>query len=462
MGSIKFGTDGWRAVIAEDFTFSNLKAVAQAVADYIKKNFKHNSSIALGYDGRFLSKEFAYAAAEVFSANNIKVFLSAELIPTPLVSFITKTRGLSLGVMITASHNPYRFNGFKIKKATGGAADKAVTNEVERLLFRTKVKSVSRPSLLKVENFSPSYIKFIRSYIDLSRCRSMKLKILVDLMHGSGGYFLKEVFKNNKNIQIDYLRDDFNPSFGGTSPEPLPKNLKPLTEKMKGSSYDLGIALDGDGDRIACVLPGGRFLSAQVLLPLLALHLADNRKLSGGIVKTVVGSNLIDKVALSLGRILYETPVGFKYISSLFEKEDILIGGEEAGGIGFKNYIPERDGNVAAALLVEYMSYEKKPLVCLVQDMEKRFGRWYYDKTSIPIARVKHFSLTKIKAPSAILKERVERINRIDGVKFITKSSWLMLRASGTEPIVRVYAEARSLPRTKKLLELGKSIIYAL
>ena len=462
MSSIKFGTDGWRAVIAENFTFSNLRAVAQAVADYLKKNFKHNLSVALGYDARFLSKEFAETVAGVFSANDIKVFLSDQLIPTPLVSFITKTRRLSLGIMITASHNPYRFNGFKIKKATGGAADKAVTDAVERLLFKSKVRTAFKPSLIKTENFRSSYIKFLRSYINLSRCRQMKLKILVDLMHGSGGYFLKEVFKNNKNIQIDYLRDNFNPSFGKISPEPLPKNLQPLIEKMKNSSYDLGVALDGDGDRIACVLPGGRFLSAQVLLPLLALHLAENRRLSGGIVKTVVGSNVIDKVSLSLGRILYETPVGFKYISSLFEKEDVLIGGEEAGGIGFKNYIPERDGNMAAALLIEYMSYKKKTLFALVHSLEKEFGRWYYDKISIPVTKVRKFSLSRIKMPPEILKEKVERVNKIDGLKFITKSSWLMFRASGTEPIVRVYAESKSLIKTKKLLKLGRKIIYAL
>ena len=290
----------------------------------------------------------------------------------------------------------------------------------------------------------------------------MQLKIVVDLMHGAGGYFLKEAFKNNKNIQIDYIRDDFNPSFGGVSPEPLPKNLRPLIEKMKHANYDLGIALDGDGDRIACVLPGGRYISAQLLLPLLAMHMARNRKLSGGIVKTVVGSNIIDKVASELGRILYETPVGFKYISSLFDKEDILVGGEEAGGIGFKNYIPERDGNVAAALLIEYMSYEKKKLAQLVEALEKKFGRWHYDKTSIPVDKVRNFSLSRIKIPSLLEGERVERLNKIDGLKIISKSNWLMFRASGTEPIVRVYAESKSLKRTQRLLELGKKIIYAL
>lgn len=464
---IKFGTDGWRAVIGKDFTFENVKILSQAVADYLKLTNKGRiSRVMVGYDVRFLSREFAYAVASVLAANKIKVAISAKAVSTPVVSFTTKQAGMNLGIMITASHNPYYFNGFKIKNPQGGAADNNVTNAVEKLLLKSKVKYIKstearKRGLLKVIDAQGAYIKFIRGYIHTSSIKKLKIKVLIDLMYGSADTYIERILKGS-SIKFSYLHKEFNPSFGGKNPEPTKENLDELIAKMRAKKFDLGIAIDGDGDRIACILKSGRYIDAQKLLPLLALHLAGNRKLSGGIVKTIVGSNLIDSVAMRLKRILYETPVGFKHISNLFQTEDILIGGEEAGGIGVKNYIPERDATMVAVLLLEMISLFKGSPKELIDSFEKQFGKWFYLRTSVSVKKIRKAALDKLKIPFNLLGRRVTRVNRLDGIKIITDKSWLMFRASGTEPIVRIYAEARTERETKKLIDKGRQILNAL
>jgi len=463
MGSIKFGTDGWRAEIGKDFNFDNLAVLSQAVADYLKVNRKKKASVVVGYDARFLSKESAFEVASVLSANGIKVLLSGEKVSTPVVSFATKTRKMDLGIMITASHNPASFNGFKVKTPDGGAASNTVTREIEKLLFRSKVKSQSLHSArkkgsLNIFDLSKDYVKFIRNYINIALIKKSRFKVLIDLMYGSGDSYIERVLKGTK-IKFSYLHSEFNPSFGGINPEPTEGNLREMISVLRKGKFDLGIALDGDGDRIACVLKGGRYIDAQVILPLLTLHLAQNRNWNGAIVKTIVGSDSIDSVALRLGRILFETPVGFKYISSLFKKEDILIGGEEAGGIGVKNYIPERDATMAAVLLLEMASYLKRGPLKLVRDFERKFGRRHYRRISVPVGSLSRESLNKLKIPAYLLGRKVERVNRLDGIKIITDSSWLMFRASGTEPIVRIYAEAKTKKEVERLILQGENSI---
>ena len=467
MSRVKFGTDGWRAVIAKDFTFENLEVVSQAIADYLKEiHKKKKTKVVIGYDARFLSQEFAETVAKVLCANNIKAVLADNKVPTPIVSFYAKFRKCDLGVMITASHNPHQFNGLKIKTPQGGAAGIQITSKVEKLLFRRKVKTISleeakEKRLLEIKDLSIDYIKFLKGYVNMAIIKKLKMNVLLDVMYGSGDTYIERVLKQSK-IKLSYLHKEFNPSFGGIHPEPTEHNLQELISRMKSGKYDLGVALDGDGDRIACVLKGGRYINAQVLLPLLAEHLARDKKKKGAIVKTVVGSNLIDVVAMDLNRILFETPVGFKYISDLFQNEDILIGGEEAGGIGFKNYIPERDGTMAALLLLEMAGFLKKKPENIVKSFEKKFGRWYYSRISVPVGKINKHSLEKIKVPEKLLGKKVERVNRLDGIKIITKSHWLMFRASGTEPIVRVYAEAKSKKSADRLIGLGRKILDAL
>jgi phosphomannomutase len=451
---IKFGTDGWRGIIGDTYTFANVKVVSQAVADYLGKGKK----VAVGYDTRFLSDKFARTAAEVLSCNGIEVLLSDKPVPTPTLSFTVKSRKLDLGIMITASHNPGEYNGFKIKTPSGGAAGPEVTRDVENLLGRTPPKEASNAAAKITEiDFIAAYAGFIRSYIDFKKIKRKKFKIIVDSMYGAGDSYIAAILKGTP-IRIEFLRNTINPSFGGIHPEPIEEHLRELQAKVKREKFDLGIAFDGDADRVAAVAPGGVFIHPQKILGLLALHLAEDRGWSGGIVKTIAGTTMIDHIAKFLNVPLYETPVGFKYISNLMEKENIVAGGEEAGGMGVKGYIPERDGLVAGLLLLEMMVYRNKDILKILNAVEKQFGRYYYLRSDLKVSST--VALKKEHFPPRIVGKEVIEIKDYDGIKVILEDeSWLMLRASGTEPIVRIYAESKSLERSKKLIAFGKQLI---
>ena len=451
---IKFGTDGWRGIIGENFTFNNLKILSQAVADYLGRA----KTVAVGFDTRFMSDKFAATVAEILRNNGINVLLSDQPIPTPALSFIVKSRKLDLGVMITASHNPAEYNGFKIKSPCGGAAGPELTKEVEELLGKSAVKlSENNPGRLSKEDFIGDYVKFIRSYIDLKKIKNKKFRVIIDAMHGSGDSFIAPILKGT-GIRLEFLLNTINPSFAGIRPEPLQENLPELKMRMKKERFDLGLALDGDADRVAAIAPGGVFIHPQKILGLLALHLNQDRKWSGGIVKTIVGTTMIDRIADFLKVKLYETPVGFKYISNLMTSQDIVAGGEEAGGMGVKGYIPERDGIVAGLLLLEMMVYRNKNILKILNEMEKQFGRFYYLREDLQLD--KHIELNKDALPKELFGKKVVQIKDYDGIKLICEDeSWLMFRASGTEPIMRLYAEAKTLSRSKKLLSLGKKLI---
>lgn len=462
---IKFGTDGWRAIIAKDFTFDNVMIVSQAIADYLANQKKSRQRVVVGYDCRFLSKEFAETVAGVLAANDIKVVLSDRFVPTPVISFHCRHKNYDLGIVITASHNPASFNGLKIKTKEGGSADKAITDEVESLLYKTKprwfeVDEALKKKKLEVRDLTGEHLKFLKGFVDSKKIQKHKMRVLIDTMFGAGMGYVEKIL-GKSDITIDYIHNEFNPSFGGIHPEPVEKNLQELVGKVKKEGYDLGVALDGDADRIAVIDKRGNYIDAQVILPLLAIHMIKNRKETGGIGKTVVGSNVIDKVALSLGAACYETPVGFKYISNLFQQNLICIGGEEAGGIGYKGYIPERDGVVSFLLLLEMLAYEEKDFLSMLNEFYKKYGRWRYSKTAVPVKIVKK-SLDDMKLPDSLLGKKVERINTLDGIKLITKNTWLMFRKSGTEPIVRVYAESKSQKEAEDLVSMGKKMIYDL
>jgi phosphomannomutase len=360
--------------------------------------------------------------------------------------------------MITASHNPAEYNGFKIKLPSGGAAGPEVTGEIEQLLGRTAVKKSSDSSTrISKEDLIRQYVKFIRSYIDLEKLKHKKFKVLVDAMYGSGDSFMLKILKGTK-IKLEFMRHTFNPTFGGKRPEPIEENLEELKALVKKERFDLGIALDGDADRIAAVAPQGIFIHPQKILGLLALHLAQDRKWSGGIVKTIAGTTVIDHIAKFLKVRLYETPVGFKYISNLMESKDILVGGEEAGGMGVKGYIPERDGTVAGLLLIEMMAFRNKNILEILNETEKQFGNYFYLRQDLHLKRP--VDLKKEDLPKDLFGKKIIQVKDYDGIKLICQDeSWLMFRISGTEPMVRVYVESKSLERSKKLIALGKKII---
>ncbi|MBP7217018.1 MAG: phosphoglucomutase/phosphomannomutase family protein [Candidatus Omnitrophica bacterium] len=451
---IKFGTDGWRGIISDNYTLENLRILSQAVADYLGSGKR----IAIGFDTRFMSQKFAQTVAQVLSANGLMVILADGPAPTPALSFTVKNRKLDLGIMITASHNPAEYNGFKIKTPSGGAAGIEITSEVEKRLGQTPVKIDGHAqSNIQSLSITKEYVSFIRGYIDLRRIKNKKFKVLVDAMHGSGDSFIGQILKGTQ-IRLEFMRNTINPSFGGTRPEPVEQNLEVLKERVRKEKFDLGIALDGDADRIACVAPGGIFIHPQKILGLLALHLNQDRRWSGGIVKTICGTAMMDHIAQFLKVKLYETPVGFKYISNLMETEDIVAGGEEAGGMGVKGFIPERDGTVAGLLLIEMMVYRNKNILKILNEMEKQFGRYYYVRDDFHLDHP--VALTKGDLPATLLGKKIVEVKDFDGLKAICEDeSWLMFRASGTEPIMRLYAEAKSLIRAKKLLQVGRSLV---
>ncbi|MCA9393371.1 MAG: phosphoglucomutase/phosphomannomutase family protein [Candidatus Omnitrophica bacterium] len=463
---IKFGTDGWRGVIADDFTFANVGIVAQAISDWIKKHVKPidgAKKVAVGYDARFLSPEFARHVSCILAKNNIDVLLSDRALPTPSLSYgVVDIKGVC-GLMITASHNPAQFNGIKIKTREGGGAGKNITNVVESLLGQSPVKSMDFEAAcakgkIRLHNFNLAYLKFMKNYIDLKRIRKSKFKVIQDVMYGSGRDILQEVVKGT-GISVDYLHNEHNPSFGGVKPEPIAEYLPELLQTMRANKHDLGLVLDGDADRIAAAAPGGEYISPQKILGLIVLHLARNRGRQGGVVKTTCGTTMIDHIAKKLNLKLHETPVGFKYISDLMVSQRIIAGGEEAGGIGVQDYIPERDGTLAGLLLLEMMVYENKNIKELLTDMEKEFGRYYYERSDLDL-RGRRLNMTKFKGLKSLLDNRVVDVKDYDGVKLICEDeSWLMLRPSGTEPLVRAYAEAKSLKQAKALIALGEDFL---
>ncbi len=464
---IKFGTDGWRAVISDTFTFKNVAVVSQAIAVWVNKHLKPKKGeprkIALGYDTRFLSAEFAECVAKVLAKNNIKVFLSDAAIPTPTLSFAVTRKKCQAGVMITASHNPGKFNGIKIKTAEGGAASKDITNVVEKYLGKSDVKQMELDEAIKSKkivmcDFKADYIKFLQNYIDLKRIKNSRFKVLFDAMHGSGDSLVKDIIKGSK-IRLTLMRNDVNPWFCGGKPEPVVEYLEETIKRVKTEKFDLGLVLDGDADRIAAIAPGGEFIHPQKILGLLVLHLHRNRGVQGGIVKTICGTMMMNNIAKKLGLKLYETPVGFKYISDLMVSEKIIAGGEEAGGMGMPNFIPERDGTLAGLLLVEMMVYQKKNIKKIVQEMEKEFGRYYYERSDLNLGK-KSYDPNKVKTLKKVLGKKVVKMDDYDGVKVTCEDeSWLMLRPSGTEPLVRIYSEAKSLKRAKQLIKYAQGLL---
>ena len=468
ISKIKFGTDGWRAVISDTFTFENVAIVSQAISEWIHHDLKekpgqNGKRVAVAYDTRFLSDEYAQIVSRVLAMNNLEVYLSDSPIPTPALSYGVVRKDCVAGVMITASHNPGKFNGIKIKSGDGGGASKDITNAVEGYLGKTEVKTMGYEQAkaekkILIYDFKVDYLRFIKGYLDLKKIKNAKFKVLVDAMHGSGDSLAKEILKGTQ-VRLTLTREDINPYFDGGKPEPVVEYLKETLSKVKEEKFDLGLVLDGDADRIAAVASGGEFIHPQKILGLLILHLVRNRGCKGGVVKTICGTTMIDNIAKKLGLKLYETPVGFKYISELMVKEKIVAGGEEAGGMGLPDYIPERDGTLAGLLLLEMMVYQKKNIKKIVEEMEKEFGKYYYQRFDLKLEKGV-FDLNKVKGLKELMGKKVVEVKDFDGVKLVCEDeSWLMLRPSGTEPLVRAYSEAKSLARAKQLINFGAKLL---
>ncbi len=470
MASIKFGTDGWRALMDGDFTFENVEKVAQAFCDHLlQETAKKKSappSVAVGYDWRKNSENFARIFTEILVANGIRVRLSNAACPTPAVSYKIVSEKHAAGIIVTASHNPPGYNGIKIKNDFGGSADKATTNAVEALIGKNPVKkkpfTADNPAL---EDFNEKYLAFVRNYIRLEAIRKAPYRILVDSMHGVGAQHIESLLSGG-TIRVTTIRSGRDVTFGGVSPEPIPQYLGPSTELMKKGGFDLCIVTDGDADRVGAIRPGGEFISPGIILSLILIHFVEDLKRSGSVVTTISNTALIYKVAQKLGLKVHETPVGFKYVCEIMRRENVLIGGEESGGIGFQDYLYERDGMLSGLLLMEMMAMRGQSFEEILRGVEKEFGKLYYVRRDLEYPndlKPKLFQFLAAHPPQEFGEHRIAEIKNQDGMKYILDDgSWLLFRLSGTEPILRIYSEATSPSLAEGLVARGKELAFSL
>lgn len=456
---IKFGTDGWRGVIAEDFTHGNVRKVSHAIARYVVRAEHPERGIVVGYDTRFASERFASVAAETVSATGTPVWLAVDACPTPAVSLLVRQRGAAAGIQISASHNPYQWNGIKLKAAYGSSASPAIVAQVEQELAKVLREGVPdlpvRTDLIHSLDVRTPYLETLSGLIDWDRLRNAKFRFVIDPMHGAGRGLLHELFRR-RGIDADEIRGSRDPLFGGVNPEPIEPHVKALQRAVREGNYDAGLAFDGDADRIGAVDRDGTFVTPHQIFAILLWHLAGTRKLTGDVAKTFSTTKLIDKIAQSFHRKVWEMPIGFKHICDRMLESDILLGGEESGGIGTKLYLPERDATVSALLLAEVMAWHGKRLGELVAMLHREFGEHHYGRIDLTVRdgqkekAIGHFADAKF---NRLLEWPIVRREDLDGMKvYLGEIGWVMVRASGTEPMLRVYAETTHRDTTQRVL----------
>ncbi|HEV7843518.1 MAG TPA: hypothetical protein VGO69_07455, partial [Pyrinomonadaceae bacterium] len=428
LSKIRFGTDGWRAVIAEDFTFCNLERVAQAYASFLQERAGSASSVGnstaspslviIGYDRRFLSEHFAARASEVLAGNGFRVALFPESVPTPLVSWAVREMRAAGGIVITASHNPPEFNGFKIKAPWGGSATAETTSAVEALVDAHAVRReplASSDARAFYEECVESYRAQIAAYINLERLRATPLRVVVDSMHGSGVRWVESFLKGGA-LEVETIRAGRDVLFGGVNPEPIDRNLQSLKNRVRETGATLGLATDGDADRVGAVNELGETMTMHEVVPLILLHLARHRGMRGGVVRTFSQSVLTKRISEAHKLPLFETPIGFKYVADLMLRENILIGAEESGGIGVAGHIPERDGILNSLLLLEAVVTAGKTPSEMVRDMHREFGEFYFNRRDLHMPVERGLSLVSALAhqsPSQIAGYKVARVETL-------------------------------------------------
>jgi phosphomannomutase len=479
---IHFGTDGWRAVISDTFTFDNLRILVQAIADAVSSDHWDKSGnggqapdpkkIVVGFDTRFLSDRYAGEAARVLAGNGFTVLLANSDAPTPAISYAVKHQCAIAGIMITASHNAPRYNGVKLKGAFGGSALPEQCRRVEIYITDNEhqargpnlmdYQKAREANLIQKFNPLPAYFDHLRTLINTDIISEKPQRFVVDAMYGAGRGVIKS-FLQGTGCEVAEIRGEMNPGFGSIHPEPIAKYLGALSSAVSSGMGDFGIVTDGDADRIGAMDERGTFIDPHKIMALGLQYLVEKRGWTGAVVRTVSTTRMIDRLASRYGLKLYETPVGFNHIADYMMSEDVLIGGEESGGISFKGHIPEGDGPIMGLLLVEMIASSGKTLNQLVNDLLKDVGPAFYERTDLrlsrPVAKAEMTEFLTKRAPAQIGPEKVTEVSQRDGIKYImSDDSWLLIRPSGTEPVLRVYAEGRSQEMVKALLDYGEHV----
>jgi phosphomannomutase len=472
---IKFGTDGWRGIIASDFTFENVRVAAAAVAAYLhaQSDPKQVASrgICIGYDSRFLSEAFARTCAEVLAGTGIAVKLAKEITPTPAVSYGVRELGAAGGIMITSSHNPAQWNGVKYKAWFGGSGSPAIIAEIETYLGAPVPKAETPAAIEEVDFISP-YMAAIEKFADLELIAKSGRKFAIDSMYGAGRKLLGGVFTR---IGVDFvqIRGEVNPLFPGINPEPILPHIQALGDAVVANGCDAGLCTDGDADRIGATDEHGNFVDPHKIFSVLLEWVLKTRGWPGDVTRAFNTTKMLDRICAKYGRTIHEHGIGFKYVVDYMQAQEILMGGEESGGIGFQRHLPERDGLLNALLLANVMAEEKKTLGQLVADLQAEYGEHQYGRIDLHIAdELKNSAIARTKALTAgdtsFAGMPILRVETLDGVKFYLDNpeaatkpnaaeTWLLLRASGTEPLMRIYSESCSMESVTKLLEAARA-----
>ena len=466
---IKFGTSGWRGIISDDFTFENVRIVAQAIAEFIKSKRKlKGKPVIIGGDARFLSDKFSEATAEVMAGNGIKALVCDRDTPTPVIAYEIIRRKAAGGINFTASHNPPEYNGLKFSPSWGGPATPEETKAIEKNIKKVRVvrsmpkEAAMKAGMIRIFDPSPFYLKRIKEIVDFRQIKKSKMKVVVDPLYATGRGYLDKLLKD-AGANITVINGHKDPLFGGFPPEPAEKNVKDLISAVKKKRAVLGVATDGDADRYGIIDSDGSYIAANKILPLLLDYLMKTRKWKGSVVRSVATSHMIDRVAKLHGLRLHETPVGFKFIGEIMTKEDIIIGGEESNGLTVYRHVPEKDGIIACLLAVEMAAREKKNIKPLLKALESKTGPFFNTRNNYRLSvQKKNMLLERLKKTKLkkIGKYEVKETITIDGYKFMLgEDTWIMTRFSGTEPIVRLYGEAKSKKVLNDIMKEGEKLV---
>ena len=472
MGVVKFGTDGWRGIIADDFTYENVRVAARAIAHYVIDQEDASKGVCIGWDTRFASQAFARVVAEVLTTAGIPVALASIITPTPALSYAVRERGAAGGVMITSSHNPAQWNGVKYKASYGGSGKPSIISAIETYLEKP-LPAAATPAKLEEVNFNPPYVEAIAKFVDLPSIKASGKRFLIDCMYGAGRGIVSGIFAE-AGVPFVEMRAEINPDFPGINPEPILPHIAETQKRVVADKCDAGLVTDGDADRIGAVDEHGNVVDAHKIFAILLQWLLERKGWPGDVTRAFNTTKMLDRIAAKHGRKLHEHGIGFKYVCDLMLTENILIGGEESGGVGISRHLPERDGLLNSLLLAQVMADEGKTLGELVAALQAEYGEHQYNRIDMHINdELKQSAIQRasaIKAGDDFAGMKVIRVETLDGIKFFLENSqcmdkvnaaetWLLLRASGTEPLLRVYCESCSVESVSAVLKVAEKFV---